>query len=113
MAPKKSNRTIRVRGIARDIPIDCFKAAIEPTLSAASRQVRRNPFASSLASNLDRPTYSFVERNGFVTSTVSFASVDAKAKAIKTLADDHANWEVDDHFTGLTILSAPENIDIE
>ena len=113
MAPTKSNRTIRLRGIARDIPIDRFKAAIEPTRSAASRRVRRNPFASSAVSNLDRLTYSFVEQNGFVTSTVSFASADAKAKAIKTLADDHANWEVDDHFTGLTILSAPEHIDTE
>ena len=113
MAPTKSNRTIRLRGIARDIPIDRFKAAIEPTRSAASRQVRRNRFAPSATSSFDRLTYSFVEQNGFVTSTVSFASGDAKAKAIKTLVDDHANWEVDDHFTGLTILWAPEHIDTE
>ena len=48
-----------------------------------------------------------------MTSTVSFANADVKAKVIKQLADNHANWEIDDHFAGLTVLSAPENVDME
>ena len=48
-----------------------------------------------------------------MTSTVSFATADIKAKVIKQLADNHANWEIDDHFAGLTVISAPENVDTE
>ena len=48
-----------------------------------------------------------------MTCTVSFASPEIKVKTIKRLADDHADWEVDDHFAGITVLSAPKNIDIE
>ena len=48
-----------------------------------------------------------------MTSTVSYATADMKTKMVKQLADNHANWEIDDHFASLTILSAPENVDIE
>lgn len=113
MAPTTSNRTLRVRGIAREIPFDRLKATIDSAGSTASRRSRLSPFASSAASTPDRPTYSLAQQNTFMTSTVLFASADTKTKAINKLADDHASWEIDDQFAGLTILRAPDNIDIE
>ena len=86
---------------------------IEPAHSAPSRHSYRNPFASSAASTPDQLTYSFVQQDTFMTSTVSFATADIKDKMIRQLADNHADWEIDDHFTGLTVLSAPDNVDIE
>lgn len=113
MAPKTSNRTLRVRGISCETSIDRLAALIEPARSAPSRHSYRNPFASSAASTPDQLTYSFVQQDTFMTSTVSFSTADIKVKMVRQLADKHADWEVDDHFAGLTVLSAPNNVDIE
>lgn len=48
-----------------------------------------------------------------MTSTVSFATADIKVKMVKQLADKHPKWQIDDNFAGLTVLSAPDNADIE
>ena len=112
MAPT-SNRTFRIRGIAQETPIEGLKAAIEPAHSAESRRSYRNPWGPSATSIPARPIYSFAEQNTFITCTVSLASAEVKFRTIKRLADDHADWEVDDHFAGLTVLSAPKDIDIE
>ena len=115
MAPTASSRTLRIRGIARETPVDQLQAAIESAGSTAGRRSRLNPFASSAASTPNQPTLSLANQNTFMTSTVSFTTADAKTKAIKKLAEDHASWEVDDQFAGLTILRAPDDtrIDIE
>ena len=112
MAPT-SNRTLRIRGIARETGIEGFEAAIERAHSAESRRSYLHPWGPSAASIPARPVYSFAEQNTFMMCTVSFASAEVKVKMIKRLADDHPDWEVDDHFAGLTVLSAPKNIDIE
>lgn len=113
MAPKTSNRTLRVQGISCETSVDTLAALIKPARSAPSRYSYRHPFASSAASTPDQLTYSFVQQDTFMTSTVSFATADIKVKMIEQLADNHADWEIDDHFAGLTVLSAPENVDIE
>lgn len=113
MAPTASSRTLRIRGIARETRVDQLQAEIESAGSTAGRRSRLNPFTSSAASTPNQPTLSLANQNTFMTSTVSFPTAHAKTKAIKKLADDHASWEVDDQFAGLTILRAPENIRID
>ena len=113
MAPTKSNRTLRVRGIAPETSLDQLQAAIESTGSTASRRSRLNPFSSSAASTPGPPVCSLASQNFFTTSTVTFTTADVKNIAIRKLAEDHASWEVDDHFDGLTVLHAPDSIDIE
>ena len=112
MAPT-SNRTLRIRGIPQQTSIEGLETAIESVHSAESRRSYRHPWGSSATSIAARPIYSFAEQNTFMTCTVSFASPEIKVKTIKRLADDHADWEVDDHFAAITVLSAPKNIDIE
>ena len=99
--------------MTRETSIDFLQAAIESAGSTVSRRSRLNPFASSSAPTPDRPIYSLAQQNTFMTSTVSFTSANKKAKAFKKLAGDHVSWEVDDHFAGLTVLCAPDIIDIE
>ena len=108
-----SNRTLRIRGIALETLIERFEASIERAHFAESRRSCLHPWGSSATSTPARPIYSFAEQNTFLTCTVSFASAELKIRTIKRLANDHADWEVDDHFVGLTVLSAPKNIDIE
>ena len=97
----------------RGTPIEGLEAAIEPAHSAKSRRSYLHRWRPSAKSTPARPVYSFAEQNTSMTCTVSFASAEVKVKMIKRLADDRADWEVDDHFAGLTVLSAPNNIDIE
>ena len=113
MAPKSSVRTLRIRGISCEISADELVALIEPVRSTESRHSYRTIFALSTASTIDQPSYSFAKQSGFITSTASVASADTKAKIIKRIANGHADWEVDDHFAGLTVLSAPDNVDLE
>lgn len=113
MAPTTSIHTLRVRGLGRETSIDQLQAAMKPVGFTASRGSRLNPFTSSAASTPDPPTCSLAQQSTFMTSTVSFASAEVKTKAAKKLRVDHPSWEVDDQFAGLTILSAPDRIDME
>ena len=113
MAPKPSNRTLRVRGISCETPVDRLAALIDPAHSTPSHRSFRNLFTSSATSTPDQPTYSFAQQDAFMTSTVSFATADIKVKMVKQLADKHPKWQIDDNFAGLTVLSAPDNADIE
>ena len=70
-------------------------------------------FTSDAAPTISKPACFLAQQGDFVTATISFASPDLKAQAMKAMADKANQWEIDDRFDGLTVLEAADEIEIE
>ena len=104
-----SVRTIRIRGISKDMPNDSFierckkwdtltesKSIIPWTISSTPRLIETLP-RKSLAT-----------QNDYMVATATFKTEDAKDRVL--LQGDSDGWVLDDIFDGVTTLYSPSDI---
>lgn len=108
MPTKKSERAIRIRGLAPATKLEEFTLAAN-RLNKVSHNSKKSLLTLSRSPPIIEPQCSLAPQDGGMTGTLSFASSEVKDKAVKKARD----WEVDDLFDGLTVLCAPRLIDVE
>jgi hypothetical protein len=101
-----SSRSIRIRGVAVDITKNNFHEFFSTT-SNEKRSLFSWRSSASLQSSKPAINHSLAKQNEDKIATVTFASGDAKARALEEVYPD--DWVVDDVFNGVTVLYSPSN----
>jgi hypothetical protein len=94
----KTTKTVRVTGVS----LESEFLSLATRLSGVQRTV------VAPGSTICQPGISFARHSGSKTGTITFQSEKSKKKALKD-----TTWRVDDVFDGITVLSAPEEPDLE
>jgi hypothetical protein len=109
--PRKSLKTVRVRGITKVTPaIDFLEFAKKLSVEEQKRAFFQRSAGTVQPGSPAEPLWSLAEQDGLLTGTVSFGSTRLKERALEAHG---SQWGLDDEFDGLTVLHADEDAEVE